>query len=134
MIDLRLLPWVSKTSYLCEHIPLNIFDLSHQSSSKFKFKDSPEICLTFSFLLFVDIYILMLLTFEKTSAKTDPWCVGDSRVTICFKTCMFVFKISPKTPKMASFLTEELPDNDNYRILINYKFWSSLMSYININE
>ena len=149
MIDLRLLPWVSKTSYLCEHIPLNIFDLSHQSSSKFKFKDSPEICLTFSFLLFVDIYILMLLTFEKTSAKTDPWCVcvGDSQEYVVFlvtaelpidnmsfKTCMFVFKISPKTPKMASFLTEELPDDDNYRILINYKFWSSLMSYININE
>ena len=37
-------------------------------------------------------------------------------------------------PNMASFLTEELPDNDNYRILINYKFWSSLMSYVNINE
>ena len=137
MIDLRLLPWVSKTSYLREHIPLNIFDLSHQSSSKFKFKDSPEICLTSIFLLFVDIFwsmILMLLTFEKKSAKTDPWCVGDSRVTICFKTSMFVFKISPKTPKMASFLTEELPDNDNYRILINYKFWSSLMSYANINQ
>ena len=75
----------------------------------------------------------MLLTFEKKSAKTDPWCVGDSRVTICFKTCMFVFKISPKTPKMAGFLTEEFPDNDNYW-LINYKFWGSLMSYANINQ
>ena len=133
MIFLRLLPWVSKTSYLREHIPLNIFDLSHQSSSKFKFKDSPEICLTFRFLLFVDIF-WCCWRLKKKSAKTDPWCVGDSSVTICFKTYTFVFKISPKTPKMASFLTEELPDNDNYRILINYKFWSSLMSYININE
>ena len=68
----------------------------------------------------------MLLTFEK---KNQQKLIHDALVTaelpidnMSFKTCTFVFKISPKTPKMAGFLTEELPDNDNYQILINYKF------------
>ena len=54
------------------------------------------------------------------------------RVTICCKT--FLFKISQKRPNMASFMAEEIPDIDNYLIIINYKFWSSLMSYANFDQ
>ena len=84
----------------------------------------------------------------KKSAKTDPcmwrWSAAPTfttfvmsvwhvrRVTICFKT--FVFKISQKRSNMAGFVAEVLPDIDNYPIIINYKFWSSLMSYANINQ
>ena len=65
------------------------------------------------------------------------WCSVDyllcvSRVTICFKT--FVFKIWQKMPNLAGFMAKELPDNDNYPIIINYKFWSSLMSYANFDQ